>query len=233
MTYGYLAVRGDKAPIFLQGQLTCDVSAVSPGTTCLGAHCNQQGRILFCFLLLNRDGQFYLKLPQVLLAFAKQRLEKFAALSQVILEEVQLDSVCTGLLGSKLEEIQQGWVTIMPETCELFTPHELNYPHFQAVSFKKGCYIGQEIIARMEYLGKLKKHLYYAEVTSVLPPQLGSIIMSEDLTQETGIVADMAALDATHYALLILLQDTTVAKKNYLTLNGEQKLSLTNIYSTI
>ncbi|AFU97886.1 aminomethyltransferase [Simiduia agarivorans SA1 = DSM 21679] len=39
---------------------------------------------------------------------------------------------------------------------ELYTPHHLNHPALAFVSFKKGCYIGQEIIARMEYKAKLK-----------------------------------------------------------------------------
>lgn len=50
-----------------------------------------------------------------------------------------------------------GIPSIYPETSEQFLPHEVNLPRLQGISFKKGCYTGQEIIARMEYRGKLKK----------------------------------------------------------------------------
>ena len=48
----------------------------------------------------------------------------------------------------------------MPSTRELFIPQMLNLQAVGGVSFKKGCYTGQEIVARMQYLGKLKRRLY-------------------------------------------------------------------------
>jgi folate-binding protein YgfZ len=45
-------------------------------------------------------------------------------------------------------------------TRELFIPQMLNLQAVGGVSFKKGCYTGQEIVARMQYLGKLKRRLY-------------------------------------------------------------------------
>ncbi|MEY3183199.1 MAG: tRNA-modifying protein YgfZ [Pseudomonadota bacterium] len=47
---------------------------------------------------------------------------------------------------------------IFPETSEQFLPHYLGLPELEAISFNKGCYIGQEIIARMEYRSKQKKY---------------------------------------------------------------------------
>ncbi len=46
---------------------------------------------------------------------------------------------------------------IAPEISEKYTPHQLGYEKLGLINFKKGCYIGQEIIARMHYLGKTKK----------------------------------------------------------------------------
>ena len=48
----------------------------------------------------------------------------------------------------------------MAQTRELFIPQMINLQAVGGVSFKKGCYTGQEIVARMQYLGKLKRHLY-------------------------------------------------------------------------
>lgn len=60
-------------------------------------------------------------------------------------------------------EIKQGQAFLMPETVGKFLPHDINLPQLNGVSFNKGCYIGQEIIARMQYLGKLKKQLWLVE----------------------------------------------------------------------
>ena len=49
------------------------------------------------------------------------------------------------------------WLTA--ETVEQFLPHSLNLPELGAIDFNKGCFTGQEVIARMQYKGKLKQHL--------------------------------------------------------------------------
>lgn len=53
-----------------------------------------------------------------------------------------------------------GHYPFAPEDSEQFTPQELQYEDRQYVSFSKGCYTGQEIVARMHYRGKIKKRLY-------------------------------------------------------------------------
>ncbi|TVZ38492.1 hypothetical protein P886_2862 [Alteromonadaceae bacterium 2753L.S.0a.02] len=59
--------------------------------------------------------------------------------------------------------IRQGIAEVTQASYEQLLPQELNYQLIDGVSFDKGCYTGQEIVARMHYLGKLKKHLYLAE----------------------------------------------------------------------
>ncbi len=49
---------------------------------------------------------------------------------------------------------------LSPDTVEAFLPHDLNLPKLDAVDFNKGCFTGQEIIARMQYKGKLKQHMH-------------------------------------------------------------------------
>ncbi len=56
--------------------------------------------------------------------------------------------------------VAKGWAEVRTETAEAFIPQEFNFHARDGVSFKKGCYTGQEIVARMQYLGKQKKHLY-------------------------------------------------------------------------
>jgi tRNA-modifying protein YgfZ len=59
-----------------------------------------------------------------------------------------------------LLNIQAGIADIVPETYELFTPQEINYQLINGVNFRKGCYTGQEIVARLHYKGKLKRHMF-------------------------------------------------------------------------
>lgn len=58
-------------------------------------------------------------------------------------------------------QIQAGLADIFPETYEKFLPHHLNLTEIGAISFTKGCYRGQEIIARMQHRGTVKRHTYH------------------------------------------------------------------------
>ena len=73
-------------------------------------------------------------------------------------------------------DIQAGTATISQPTREAFVPQMLNFEKIGGVSFKKGCYPGQEIIARSQYLGKIKRHLY--RVTASEPITDGTRIFS-------------------------------------------------------
>lgn len=58
---------------------------------------------------------------------------------------------------------------IVPATAELFVPQMLNFEVVGGVNFKKGCYPGQEIVARSQYLGKLKRRMFVAHLDGEEP----------------------------------------------------------------
>jgi folate-binding protein YgfZ len=58
-----------------------------------------------------------------------------------------------------------------PETSDAFVPQMANMQLIDGVSFHKGCYTGQEVVARMQYLGKLKRRMYLAEVETDARPR--------------------------------------------------------------
>ena len=60
----------------------------------------------------------------------------------------------------ELLDIHAGIPTIYPQTSEAFVPQMTNMHVINGVNFRKGCYTGQEIVARMQYLGKLKRRMY-------------------------------------------------------------------------
>jgi folate-binding protein YgfZ len=64
----------------------------------------------------------------------------------------------------RLLEIQAGIPNIFAATSELFVPQMINLQLVDGVSFKKGCYPGQEIVARMQYLGTLKRRMYLGHI---------------------------------------------------------------------
>ena len=94
-----------------------------------------------------------------------------------------------------LQEIRAGIPTVFPETAEAFVPQMVNMQLTDGVSFTKGCYTGQEVVARMQYLGKLKRRMYLAHVQSEYPPQPGDELFAEGSTsgQGTGKVVDAQA----------------------------------------
>ncbi len=83
--------------------------------------------------------------------------------------------------------IEQQISYILPETHGKLTPHDLNYPEIGAISFDKGCYCGQEIIARMHYRGKPKQHLYKFECSKKLNLQPG-LTLTNGKGQPVGLI---------------------------------------------
>lgn len=72
----------------------------------------------------------------------------------------------------KAAELERGICWLSPETSAQFLPQMLGFDELGAVNFRKGCYPGQEIVARTRYLGKVKRHprLLYANIET--PPGL-------------------------------------------------------------
>ena len=68
---------------------------------------------------------------------------------------------------------------IFNETQDLYIPQSVNLDLIGAVNFKKGCYTGQEVVARTHYLGKPKRRMYLGSVTLNKNPELGSDIKVE------------------------------------------------------
>ncbi|HAQ88495.1 MAG TPA: folate-binding protein YgfZ, partial [Pseudomonas sp.] len=69
-----------------------------------------------------------------------------------------------------LAQIRAGIGQVVAATRELFIPQMINLQALGGVSFKKGCYTGQEIVARMQYLGKLKRRLHRLAVQNIDAP---------------------------------------------------------------
>ncbi|KPP98122.1 folate-binding protein YgfZ [Marinobacter sp. HL-58] len=85
-------------------------------------------------------------------------------------------------------EIAAGVAALTPATKEGFVPQMLNWQHVGGVHFKKGCYTGQEVIARMHFLGQLKKSLFRLGTSQAASlPVSGEAIMNGDRSVGTVI----------------------------------------------
>jgi folate-binding protein YgfZ len=104
-----------------------------------------------------------------------------------------------------LGQIRAGIGQVMPSTRELFIPQMLNLQAVGGVSFKKGCYTGQEIVARMQYLGKLKRRLYRLTLDASELPEPGTPLFSPTHGSSIGEVV-LAATAGQNIELLAVLQ---------------------------
>ncbi|MFA5627823.1 MAG: hypothetical protein WCX90_07960 [Thiohalomonadaceae bacterium] len=91
-----------------------------------------------------------------------------------------------------LIDIHAGLPNILPANVEAFVPQMVNLQLVNGVSFRKGCYTGQEVVARMQYLGTLKRRMYLAHIDNATPPVPGTELMSSssDSGQGAGKVVD-------------------------------------------
>ena len=102
-------------------------------------------------------------------------------------------------------EIQAGIPDITLKTQEQFVPQMLNLDILDAINFKKGCYTGQEIVARTHYLGTVKRRTYLASIQADKAPQAGDKVL--DLTQnEVGQIVRVAPNTANGFDALIELR---------------------------
>lgn len=106
-----------------------------------------------------------------------------------------------------LGQIRAGIGQVFGPTRELFIPQMINLQALGGVSFKKGCYTGQEIVARMQYLGKLKRRLYRLSLPGSELPAIASEVFSPVHASAVGEVVLAATADGAVELLAVLQQD--------------------------
>jgi folate-binding protein YgfZ len=105
-------------------------------------------------------------------------------------------------------EVMSGIAWVELATFEAFVPQMLNYESVDGVNFKKGCYPGQEVVARSQFRGTLKRRAFI--VQSDAPMMAGKEVFSSlDTTQPCGLVAQAAHDGADHVAVVELQLSAT------------------------
>ena len=267
-----LAIGGADAESFLQGQLSCDVKGLRPGTCRYGSFNSPKGRMLANFVLWRSPAgldRFEMLLPEDVAESVAKRLRMYVLRSKVVLTDVSADTrrfgvggptaavaliaalgvapavheamqiaqaTVLGLPGPRFvvlaasgeAEAAQArftghaiaaafdvwrWLTIRAgvpiitaATQDAFVAQVANWDILGGVDFKKGCYTGQEIIARTHYLGRLKERtfLFHADVPDVA---VGERIFSAAFeAQPCGTVINAARAPGGGFDLLAVLQ---------------------------
>ncbi len=275
---GLLSLNGAQSAKFLQGQVTCDVNALTANNSIPGAVCNLKGRVTTSFRLITFRpdagdvDQILMLMHRELVPPTITTLSKYAVFSKTavldcsgdyrqfgvagpdpstalaalftdipkatnqtvqgelatliridperfivvvpqanaaaVWRKLATNATAVGLPFWQLLDVRAGFAAVGPATSGEFVPQMLNYQALGAVSFKKGCYTGQEIVARMQYLGKLKRRLYRLCVDAVDLCCPGAVITTVGSAQEVGQVVLAAAADTTTQEILaILTQD--------------------------
>lgn len=109
----------------------------------------------------------------------------------------------------RLQNINAGIPSVGSATSEAFVLQMMNLHHINGVSFKKGCFPGQEVVARMQYLGKLKRRMYLlsGSVDAGVPAP-GDELFSEGKSSAVGKVVDaQPAGDGTYRMLAVCAID--------------------------
>lgn len=102
-------------------------------------------------------------------------------------------------------EVRSGVATVSVPVFEAFVPQMLNYESVDGVNFKKGCYPGQEVVARSQFRGTLKRRAFPAHADA--PLQAGQeIFHSDDPSQPCGLVVQAAAAPAGGFDAIVSLQ---------------------------
>ena len=102
-------------------------------------------------------------------------------------------------------DVIAGVATLSAPVVELFVPQMLNYESVGGVNFKKGCYPGQEVVARSQFRGTLKRRTFVAHAASAI--DVGAEVFTpDDPEQPCGTVVQVAAAPGGGYDALVALQ---------------------------
>jgi folate-binding protein YgfZ len=197
-----IAVAGEDRAGFLQGLVTNDVARAKAGLV-YAALLTPQGKYLADFFLLERDGAILIDVAEALAGPLVQRLSMYRLRSKVTLADSPLQvsrglgpapagalpDPRHAALGWRLYSDVPGgepeidWDAIRVAACvpesgiELIPDDsyilECGFERLHGVDFRKGCYVGQEVTARMKHKTELRKGLATVEVEGAAPPGTG------------------------------------------------------------
>ena len=232
--FGVLRASGPDAAAFLQAQLASDVRSLDPGERQWSCYLTPQGRTQSVFVLFRTGAdEFLLAVPGGLGEAVRERLTRYRLRSKV---ELALDaewhvagafdggdhpggralrvtrealSDASPETGARwaLGDIAAGVPVLTAAVTDGHTPQALSLDRLGAYSVKKGCYPGQEIVARTHFLGRSKRALARFECPSDHVPAPGDEIVAGASREPAGTVISAAAKGSRVTELLATLRE--------------------------
>lgn len=198
-----IQARGADAEAFLQGQLTQDVRRLAPEAPRWAGYCSAKGRLLAVMQLHKVADGIDLELHAGVAEATLKRLRMFVLRAQVTLSLVPAATPADETPWRR-QQILAGLPVIYPQTADHFVPQMVNLDLRGGISFDKGCYTGQEIVARLHYLGNLKKRMVLCRAQSAPPAPGTEVFLAEGDGQSVGEVVDAVAEGAGSVMSLVL-----------------------------
>ncbi|ANF82400.1 aminomethyltransferase [Acinetobacter sp. NCu2D-2] len=209
LAFSSFTLNGVDAQKFLQGQVTLHVERLEENTTRYTSICNLKGRIVFGLWLtkINSESFEIVTVADQAEDFAKH-IKKFGAFSKMKLEEAGsvyptangiqtiFTAEPTDIQAWILTAIESGQAFIQAASAELFQPQELRMHQRDGIHYDKGCYLGQEVIARLWFKAQPKAWLHLISGTTAAP-QVG-----EQLHNNVQVI-NSVAVDGGYKALVV------------------------------
>jgi folate-binding protein YgfZ len=164
LPYKTISVSGSDAFEFLQNLLTNDLGLLETEAEIFAALCNPKGRVIWFGTVHPTDSGYAMSVATDLAEDIVRRLTMFRFRSRVEFAIEEGGTVDAEFL------ISNGYPFIGAIQSELFTPHMLNLDLLGAVSVDKGCYPGQEVVARTHFRGATKRRLMRFESSAPVSP---------------------------------------------------------------
>lgn len=249
--YSLLRATGKDNRDYLQGQLTCDLKALTAQTALLGALCNAKGKLQSILLVVQEEQDILLVVSTTVAESTLQALRKFAVfanvefclddapiaarLSEAPLSAPQAPFVVTHdaeKLVIKLDDSRQlvlhdttaitdqaaqqtwnnasiraGWPELNTALVDRVIPQQLNLEQLGAISYEKGCYLGQETVTRSHFRGGIKRGVFRLEGYSHQAPTIASDLEVKrgDSWRRGGQIISVGEVTDNRYQLLALL----------------------------
>lgn len=146
------------------------------------------------------------------LCLAPQRIELITSIENaaVLWQRLNQQATPVGVDCWNWLNIESGIPVILPDTQEMFLPQMVNLDAIGGVSFKKGCYPGQEIVARTQYIGKLKRRMFLAHIDTIQTVKAGDALYSSDMDgQPSGNIVNATPSPQSGFDVLAVIQQSS------------------------
>lgn len=221
---------GVDAQKFLQGQVTVHVERLMENQTRYTAICDLKGRIHFGMWLkkINSESFEIITTQDQSEEFAKH-IKKFGAFSKMKLESVgtvfptvvdihtEFSATETDIQAWQLQAIETGQAWICQATEHEFQPQELRLHQREGVHFDKGCYLGQEIVARLWFKAKPKHWLHLVQGQGEVP------VPASQLNNDVEVVNSIQT--AQGYTALVVAKPAAIEELGLQILNLPETLN--------